>query len=111
MRPARLHSTQSDNTMRQPTGVPCTVFPGQTTAVRPLPHQSENSAELEGILTEEQQTMASPPCRADTAVSAMPPVNPENPPSNAESREEEDRSTDPLSSSEPCTKPHLEICR
>ena len=31
-RPARLHPTQSDNTMGQPTGVPGTVSPGQATA-------------------------------------------------------------------------------
>ena len=64
-RPAMLHPTQSDNTMGQPTGVPCTVSPGQATAVRPLTRQSDNSAELEGILTEEQQTMVglpSPSC-------------------------------------------------
>ena len=113
-RPARLHPTQSDNTMGQPTGAPCTVSPEQATAVPSLPHQTENSAEQGGILTEEQQTMASAPRRANTAMPAKPPATPEDPPSNAESREEEeDRSTDRecLSSSEPCAKPHSEICR
>ena len=113
-RPARLHPTQCDNTMGQPTGVPCTVSPEQATAAPPMPHQTENSAEPEGILTEEQQTLASPPRRADTAMPATPPATPEDPPSNAESREEEeDRSTDRecLSNSEPCAKPHSENCR